>query len=81
MASGNRLNLSINLMKQNVVYASPSIQSTIMCDQAGATFDKATKADFVLNSQINITNGQAPLPGNCFVRCTSGDVTVSLSRA
>jgi len=76
-----RLNLSQNLMKQNVIYASPSVQSVIMCDTAGAVLDKATKADYLLNSQINITNGQAPLPGNCFVRCTSGDVTVSLSRA
>jgi len=76
-----RLNLSQNLMKQNVIYASPSVQSVIMCDQAGVVLDKATKADYLLNSQINITNGQAPLPGNCFLRCTSGDVTVSLSRA
>lgn len=73
--------LGTNLMKQNVIYASPPIQTVIMCDQAGVVLDKATKSDYALNSQINITNGQAPLPGNCFLRCTSGDVTVSLSRA
>jgi len=76
-----RLNCSLQLMKQNVVYATPSIQTVIFCDLAGQTIEKASKPDFVLNSQVNITNGQAPLPGICFVRCTTGDVTVSLSRA
>jgi len=69
----------INLI-QNEVYAMPAHQTAMFCDTGGAVIEKAIKSDFVLNSSINFTNGVAPMPGGCFIRCTSGNVSIVVSR-
>lgn len=75
------LALNRHTLLQNVVYALPSISTTMFCDTGAAVFEKATKSDFVLNSSVNLTDGRATLPGNAFIRCTSGSVPITLSRS
>jgi hypothetical protein len=66
---------------QNTIYALPVSRCLLYCDTAAATFEQSNTAAFTLatalapdaNEQIEVSGG--------FLRCTSGNVTITLKKA
>ena len=63
---------------QNTIYALPARRCLLFSDGAGAAFDVATEETMVTHvGPLTLVDGMHDLAGS-FIRCTSGNVRVSL---
>lgn len=64
-------------MTQNVIYAVPGRRCLLMCDTGAATIQQSNDVAFSANAALTLSSGQAEIAGG-FIRCTSGNVNVTL---
>lgn len=69
----------IQTMTQNTVYALPGVRALLFCDESSPTITMSNTVGFTASKSLTLTNGQAEVAGG-FVKCTTGDVTVSLKK-
>lgn len=65
---------------QNTIYALPNRRCLLMTDGAAATIQQSTDVAFTANAALTLSSGQAEVAGG-FMRCTSGNIRVSLKTA
>jgi len=65
-------------LTQNTIYALPARRTLLFSDGAGAAFDIATEETMVVHiGPLTLVDGMHDLSG-AFIRCTSGNVRVTL---
>lgn len=67
-------------MSQNVIYALPSSRCLLFCDTAAATFQQSNTVAMTLSVALTPDANEQIEVGGGFIRCTSGDVLVKLSK-
>lgn len=67
-------------MVQNQIYALPASRVLLFTDAAAPTIQQSNTVAFTANVAVALTNGQMELAGG-FIRCTSGNITVTLKKA
>ena len=65
-------------LTQNTIYALPGRRTLLFSDGAGAAFDVATEESMAIHiGPLTLADGMHDLSG-AFIRCTSGNVRVTL---
>lgn len=67
-------------MVQNQIYAVPSSRCLLFCDTAAATFEQSSTEAFSLAVALTPDANEQIEVGGGFIRCTSGNVNVKLSK-
>lgn len=66
-------------MLQDVIYALPASRVRLFTSDAAPTIEQSNSSTFADNVAITLADGMADLAGG-FIRCTSGNITVTLKR-
>lgn len=66
-------------MLQNVIYALPACRTRIFTSDAAPTIEQSNDSAFSDNVQVILIDGMNDLAGG-FIRCTSGNIEVSLKK-
>ena len=66
------------LMTQNVVYALPARRCFMMCDTSTATFEQSNSETMVPAVALTPNADEQNDVGGAFIRCTSGNVLITL---
>jgi hypothetical protein len=67
----------LNSVVQNVVYALPAKRCKLYCQTAGATFVQSNDPAMSASTAMTLVEGAYEVAGG-FIKCTSGNVTVTL---
>ena len=66
---------------QNRIYALPASRCLLFCDTAAATFEQSSTLAFTLAVALTPDANEQIEVGGGFIRCTSGNVNVRLTKA
>jgi hypothetical protein len=76
-----KLNLGLNSMVQNTIYALPAVRVTLFTDATTPTIQTSNTDVFIANAAVTLTAGQGE-PLGAFIRVTTaGPINVMLKRA
>jgi len=67
------------VMTQNTVFALPSSRCILFTTDTAATVQQSNDPAFAANVPVAFTNGQQEVAGP-FIRCTSGNITVTVKK-
>ena len=75
-----KLNVGLNTMVQNTIYALPASRCTVFTDAATPTIQTSTTDVFTANTVVTLTAGVAEV-GGAFMRVTSaGPISVMIKK-
>jgi len=75
-----KLNVGLNTMVQNTIYALPASRCTVFTDATSPTIQTSTTDIFTANVAVTLTNGVAEAPG-AFIRVTTaGPINVMIRK-
>lgn len=69
----------VSAITQNTIYALPARQCRIFCETTTAVIQQSNLVAFTTPAAVTLSDGMAVLGGG-FIRCTSGNVNIKLTK-